>query len=171
MSALRSAHTVMSSSASTARIKATTQRAAIAAAEAFFDSALEDDVVAEALSSIAVPGRFEIMQRNPLVVIDAAHNPEGARVATETLLEGFGDGRSRILVLGLLQGRDIAQMLDEFDAQTAEIVICCTADSPRAFTASEIAATARCEGNRRRGHSRQSKTRSNARWSSPNPTM
>jgi dihydrofolate synthase/folylpolyglutamate synthase len=119
---------------------------AIAAAEAFFDSPLEDDVVAEALSSIAVPGRFEIMQRNPLVVIDAAHNPEGARVATETLLEGFGDGRSRILVIGLLQGRDIADMLDEFGAQTAEVVICCTADSPRAYSASEIAATARAKG-------------------------
>src|SRR5205814_339911 len=88
--------------------------AAIAAAEAFFDSALEDDVIADALSSVAVPGRFEIMQRNPLIVIDAAHNPEGARVATQTLLEGFGDGRSRILVVGLLQGRDIGQMLDEF---------------------------------------------------------
>ena len=120
--------------------------AAIAAAEAFFDSALEDDVVAEALSTVAVPGRFEIMQRNPLVVIDVAHNPEGARVATETLLDGFGDGRSRILVIGLLQGRDIAQMLEEFGAQTAEVVICCTADSPRAFPANEIAAIARAMG-------------------------
>ena len=119
---------------------------AIAATEAFFDSALEDDVVAEALSTIAVPGRFEIMQRNPLGVIDVAHNPEGARVATETLLEGFGDGRSRILVIGLLQGRDIAQMLEEFGAQAAEVVICCTADSPRAYPASEIAATARATG-------------------------
>ena len=120
--------------------------AAIAAAEAFFDSALEDDVVAEALSTIAVPGRFEIMQRNPLVVIDVAHNPEGARVATETLLDGFGDGRSRILVIGLLKGRDIAQMLEEFGAQTAEVLICCTADSPRAFPANEIAAIARAMG-------------------------
>ena len=119
---------------------------AIAAAEAFFDSALEDDVIADALSSVAVPGRFEIMQRNPLIVIDAAHNPDGARVATQTLLEGYGDGRSRILVIGLLRGRDIGQMLDEFDAQSAEVVICCTADSPRAFSAGEIAEVARAKG-------------------------
>jgi dihydrofolate synthase / folylpolyglutamate synthase len=119
---------------------------AIVAAEAFFDAPLEDDVVAEALSTIAVPGRFEIMQRNPLVVIDAAHNPEGARVATQTLREGFGDGRSIILVLGLLKGRDIGAMLDELEAGAAESVICCTADSPRAFTANEIAAAARAKG-------------------------
>jgi dihydrofolate synthase/folylpolyglutamate synthase len=50
------------------------------------------------------------------------------------------------LVIGLLQGRDVGQMLDEFDAQTADVVICCTADSPRAFTANEIAATARAKG-------------------------
>jgi dihydrofolate synthase/folylpolyglutamate synthase len=119
---------------------------AIAAAEAFFDAPLEDDVVADALSAVAIPGRFEIMQRNPLVVIDVAHNPEGAHVAAQTLHEGFGDGRSRILVLGLLQGRSIDAMLDEFDARTAEIVICCTADSPRAYPASEIAAVARDKG-------------------------
>jgi len=50
------------------------------------------------------------------------------------------------LVIGLLQGRDIAQMLEEFGAQTAEVVICCTADSPRAFPANEIAAVARAMG-------------------------
>lgn len=119
---------------------------AIAATEAFFDAPLEDDVVAEALSSIAIPGRFEIMQRNPLVVIDVAHNPEGARVAAHTLHEGFGEGRSRVLVLGLLQGRDIDAMLDEFDARAAEVVICCTADSPRAYPANTIAAVARTMG-------------------------
>jgi len=86
------------------------------------------------------------MQRNPLIVLDAAHNPDGAKVATETLLEGFGEGRSRILVIGLLQGRDVGEMLDEFDAQEADVVICCTADSPRAFAANEIAASARERG-------------------------
>ena len=119
---------------------------AIVAAEAFFDSPLEDDVVADALSTIAVPGRFEIMQRNPLVVIDAAHNPDGARVATQTLRESFGDGRSCILVVGLLEGRDIDAMLDELDARSFEFVICCTADSPRAFSANEIADAARAQG-------------------------
>lgn len=119
---------------------------AIVAAEAFFDAPIEDDVLAEALSTVTVPGRFEIMQRNPLVVIDAAHNPDGARVATHTLREGFGDGRTLILVIGLLKGREISAMLDELDARSAEFVICCTADSPRAFTADEIAAVARVKG-------------------------
>jgi dihydrofolate synthase/folylpolyglutamate synthase len=50
------------------------------------------------------------------------------------------------LVIGLLQGRDISEMLDEFDARATEVVICCTADSPRAFPASEIAAAARAKG-------------------------
>jgi dihydrofolate synthase/folylpolyglutamate synthase len=80
------------------------------------------------------------------VVIDAAHNPDGARVATQTLREGFGDGRTLILVIGLLKGRDIGAMLDELDARSAEFVICCTADSPRAFTANEIAEVARAKG-------------------------
>ena len=115
---------------------------ALAATEAFFASALEDDVVREAFAAVKVPGRFEILRRHPLVVLDAAHNPDGALVATETLDEDFGVGRRRLLVFGLLQGRDIGEMLDALGADRADVVIVCEADWPRRIPAEDIAAVA-----------------------------
>jgi dihydrofolate synthase/folylpolyglutamate synthase len=119
---------------------------ALAATEAFFDASVPEEIVTEAFAAVRVPGRFEVMRRSPLVVIDAAHNPDGARVAKRSLDEGFGEGRSRILVVGLLQGRDPGEMLDALGASTAEIVIVCAPDWPRAIPAEDVAAVARAKG-------------------------
>lgn len=119
---------------------------AVAAVEAFFDAPLTDELVREAFAAVEVPGRFEVMSRGPLVIIDAAHNPDGARVAVRSLDEGFGEGRSRILVVGLLQGRDPGEMLDALGADRAEVVIVCAPDWPRAIPAEEVAAVARDKG-------------------------
>jgi dihydrofolate synthase/folylpolyglutamate synthase len=119
---------------------------AVAAVEAFFDAAIPDEIVTEAFAAVQVPGRFEVMRRNPLVVIDAAHNPDGARVARRSLDEGFGEGRGRILVVGLLQGREPGEMLDALDAARAEVVVVCAPDWPRAIPAEDVAAVARDKG-------------------------
>jgi dihydrofolate synthase/folylpolyglutamate synthase len=119
---------------------------AVAAVESFFDAPLDDEVVTEALASVQVPGRFEIMRRAPVVVIDAAHNPDGARVAARTLDEGFGEARARLLVVGALQGRDVGDMLDALDATRAEMIIACAPDWPRAVPAAEVGEVARAKG-------------------------
>jgi dihydrofolate synthase/folylpolyglutamate synthase len=118
---------------------------AVTAVEAFFDKALPDDVLAEAATEVKVPGRFEIVRRDPLVVLDAAHNPDGARTTTATLAD-FGHGRTRYLVLGMLEGRDIGAMLEAFAARDAELVIVTAADSPRAVAAAEIGRVAEAQG-------------------------
>ena len=48
---------------------------ALAAAEAFFDAPLTEDVVSAAFGAATSPGRFEVVRTNPLVVLDGAHNP------------------------------------------------------------------------------------------------
>ncbi|MEO7461017.1 MAG: Mur ligase family protein, partial [Acidimicrobiales bacterium] len=62
---------------------------ALAAVEAFFDRPLDADLVAEAFAGVRNPGRFEVVGRDPLLVLDGAHNPDGARAAAATLDEGF----------------------------------------------------------------------------------
>ena len=54
---------------------------ALAAAEAFFGRPLADDLVAEAFAAVRNPGRFEVLRRDPLVILDGAHNPDGAASA------------------------------------------------------------------------------------------
>jgi dihydrofolate synthase/folylpolyglutamate synthase len=118
---------------------------ALAAAEAFFGRPLHDDVVREAFATAQVPGRFEVVGRSPLVVLDGAHNPDGARAAATTLGD-FAVGGERILVVGMNQGRDPIEMLEALDARSARAVVATAADWVRAMPPAEIAAAARSLG-------------------------
>jgi dihydrofolate synthase / folylpolyglutamate synthase len=119
---------------------------ALAASEAFFGRELGDDAIREAFGEVRVPGRFEVMSRNPLVIIDGAHNPEGAEAAGAVLDEEFTvDGR-RTLVIGMLTGRDPAAMLRGVRAASFDRVVCCTPPSPRALPSDELARAAHALG-------------------------
>lgn len=119
---------------------------AVAAAESFFGAALPDDVVAEALAEVKVPGRFEVVGHQPLVVLDGAHNPDGARAAALTLAEDFAPGGRRFLVVGMQSGRDLVGVLDALEAQRAELVVACRAPTTRGVPAADVAAAARSIG-------------------------
>lgn len=116
--------------------------AAVAAAEAFFGRALDEDVVREALTAVEIPGRFEVVGRRPLVVLDGAHNPDGCRAAATTL-EDFSVSGSPILVVGMNRGRSPAEMLAGLGAAHSALVIACAVDWPRAVPADEVAVAAR----------------------------
>ena len=128
---------------------------AVAAVEAFFGSPLAPEVVAEAFAGLRLPGRLEVVSRHPLCLLDGAHNPAGAMAATEAVDEAFGPVVSgRILVIGLLQGRDPIEMLQCFGASDdqrsragrARLVVACPPPSPRAMPPAEVADAARALG-------------------------
>lgn len=119
---------------------------AIAAVEAFFGASLDTDVVNEGLANVSMPGRFEVVGHQPLVILDGAHNPAGADVCASVFFDDFDPHGRRILVVGALGGRDVADTLSALKADEFERVICCTAPSPRARLATEIAQVARDMG-------------------------
>lgn len=121
---------------------------ALAAVEAFFARPVEPDVVRAGFAKVTAPGRFEVLSRAPLVIVDGAHNAPGAAAAAETFAEEFHvDGR-RILVLGFLAGpgRDVDALVDAFDVAGADAVVACAPESPRAVEPELIAAAARARG-------------------------
>ena len=113
---------------------------AVAAAEAFFGRALHDDIVAEAFAGLRLPGRFEVLHRAPLLVLDGAHNAEGAATVAATLADEFDVQGTRHWVLGVLGGRDLDELLDAFDVRPGDRVVATTPPSPRAVPARELAA-------------------------------
>ncbi len=115
---------------------------AITAVEAFFGTAVADDVMREGFAAVEMPGRFEVLARQPLVIIDGAHNPAGADAAAQVFFEDFDPAGQRILVVGCLRGRDPAELLEALRADEFDVVITCTAPSPRGLVASELTATA-----------------------------
>src|SRR5690606_23293978 len=79
---------------------------ALAAVESFFDRELAADAVEAAFASVELPGRFEVAGHSPLVVLDGAHNPDALAALVRTLEEEFSTLGSRVLVFGMLAGRD-----------------------------------------------------------------
>ncbi|MFJ6938850.1 bifunctional folylpolyglutamate synthase/dihydrofolate synthase [Streptomyces sp. NPDC101132] len=119
---------------------------ALAAVEAFFGIGAEHarpldvDTVRRAFASVTSPGRMEVVRRSPTVVLDAAHNPAGARVTAEAVTESFGFSRL-VGVVAASDGKDIRGVLEAFEPIFAEVVV--TQNSTqRAIGADELAALA-----------------------------
>jgi len=119
---------------------------AVVAVEAFFDRSLDEAVIQSAFQTVTMPGRFEVISHSPLLILDGAHNPDGARAAARTLTEEFDVAGRRVLVIGMLTGRDVVEMLESLEARQADLVIACTPQSPRAVPASDVAAVVRAMG-------------------------
>ena len=113
---------------------------ALTATEAFFAAPLDPEVVAEGFASVTINGRFEVLKHQPLVIVDGAHNPMGADTCAQVFFEDFDPHGRRILVVGTL--REPLAMLEALRADEFDVVIACTAPSPRAIDGGEIAKAA-----------------------------
>lgn len=116
---------------------------ALTAVEAFFGGALDDEVINAGFANVRMPGRFEVVGYQPLVILDGAHNPHGADVCADVFFTDFDPAGQRILVVGCLRGREPVAMLEALRADEFDTVICCTAPSPRGVPGGEVAAAAR----------------------------
>jgi dihydrofolate synthase / folylpolyglutamate synthase len=119
---------------------------AVTASEAFFDRAVDAEVVGEALAGLTLPGRFEIVGREPMVVLDGAHNPDGVAALATTLQDDFPAVPTTVVILGMLSGRDPEAMVSALELGAHDVVLCVTPDSPRALPAAEVAAAVQAMG-------------------------
>ncbi|MET0461490.1 MAG: folylpolyglutamate synthase/dihydrofolate synthase family protein [Ilumatobacteraceae bacterium] len=113
---------------------------ALTATEAFFASPLAPDVVEEGFANVSMPGRFEVLGYQPLVIVDGAHNPPGADSCAQVFFEDFHPEGRRILIIGTL--REPTSMLEALRADEFDVVIACTAPSPRGVPVQAVARAA-----------------------------
>ena len=102
---------------------------ALAAVEAFL-GALDADTVRAGFATVTSPGRLEVVSRQPLVLLDGAHNPAGARALAAALLEEFVVDR-RILVVASLADKDLRGILEGLAPATGRLILT-TNRNPRA---------------------------------------
>ncbi|TNU77335.1 bifunctional folylpolyglutamate synthase/dihydrofolate synthase [Miniimonas arenae] len=96
---------------------------AVAAVEAFLGGvALPGEVVEAAFAGVTSPGRMELVRSSPTVLVDAAHNPAGARAAVATLEEAFAFERL-VGVFGVMGDKDVEGILAELEPVLDEIVV------------------------------------------------
>jgi dihydrofolate synthase / folylpolyglutamate synthase len=120
---------------------------ALAAVEAFFGigstrpaRTLDLETVRGAFAAVTSPGRLEVVRRSPTVVLDAAHNPAGARATAEGVQEAFGFTHL-VGVVGPSADKDVRGVLEAFEPIFAEVVVTRNS-SHRAMDVDELAALA-----------------------------
>ncbi|MFH1107470.1 MAG: folylpolyglutamate synthase/dihydrofolate synthase family protein [Candidatus Micrarchaeota archaeon] len=128
------------------RHQASNASCAIAAVERFrgLGFKIPETAVRAGVLNARWPGRLEVVRRRPLVVLDGAHNPHGAR-ALAAAIRDLLPGRRPVLVLGMLADKDFPRMISIL-APLASRIIFCRPESARAAEPALLAAEARKAG-------------------------
>ncbi len=98
--------------------------------------ALQNGAIRQGLATVEWPGRFQILQRRPLVVVDGAHNVDSADKLRRTL-EIMFPGRRIILVFGVAADKDVDGMIQELMPVASQVIVT-SAAHPRAIPAAEL---------------------------------
>lgn len=99
-------------------------------------TSISKDCIESALRSVTWMGRFEVISKNPLVIIDGAHNPQGIEMLCHNLRKYF-DFNDMYLIMGVLKDKDVEDMLSNISSMAKEIVTL-TPNSPRALSSDEL---------------------------------
>ena len=96
---------------------------------------LDEAAVRTAAAAIRVPGRFEVVDDEPLTILDGAHNPGGMRALADSLGEVH---RPLVVVVSVLDDKDATSMLRAL-LPHADALVCTSNANPRALPPSTLA--------------------------------
>ncbi len=110
---------------------------ALAAVSAFFGGQeLDLEAVRIGFASVTSPGRCEVVFREPTIILDAAHNPHGAKALAETLESEFTFDEV-IGIFAAFADKDVEGILRELEPIINSLVVT-QSTSPRAMPVSEL---------------------------------
>lgn len=98
---------------------------------------LDREALYEGLKRARQPGRFEVISKDPLVIIDGAHNEAGAQALQETMAQHFA-GKKILLVAGILADKEIDSIV-KFLTKITDHIIVTEPDNPRKLAAEKLA--------------------------------
>ena len=117
---------------------------AVAAVEAFLGGGAQrimDDVVRASFADFSSPGRLQIVSRDPLTILDAAHNEDGAESLVKALRESFSSPYA-VGIVSILAEKNARALLQILDSSFVEFIIT-QSDSARAIPAEDLGELAR----------------------------
>jgi dihydrofolate synthase/folylpolyglutamate synthase len=121
--------------------QASNAAAALIAVEAFFgEQDLDVDAVRAGFANVTSPGRCEIIHRDPTIILDAAHNPHGAKAIAETIQSEFTfDDVTG--VVALMADKDALGILQALEPIMNQIIVT-TNSAARSMPVSDLEALA-----------------------------
>ena len=110
---------------------------------------ITEEHIREGLKCVTWPGRFDIVSREPLFIIDGGHNPQCIEALVKNIRDYLADRRV-IALVGVLADKDYAEMFRPV-MELVEQFVCITPDSPRKLEADDLAAYLRGVGAKAEG--------------------
>ena len=105
---------------------------------------ISDDAVREGIAAARWPGRFEVVARRPLFIIDGGHNPQGVHALADTLNDVLPNKRV-VFIIGVLEDKDYPSMLETV-LPLGSAFITLAPSNPRALSAGKLARAIRWTG-------------------------
>lgn len=114
-------------------------------AEEYLGRPLDEALLNASLASCPTPGRFDVLARNPLLMIDACHNPQSCDAFVGSVGEIAPERSTRpTLLIAALTDKDAAGIVRSLVPAFPRIAVTQT-DSPRALPACDLATLVRAE--------------------------
>jgi dihydrofolate synthase/folylpolyglutamate synthase len=101
---------------------------------------VSQEAICGGFARVEWPGRFEVLQRSPLLIVDSAHNRDSA-LRLRLALDDYFPGRAAILLFGASEDKDITGMFEELIPRVSRVVVTQSVH-PRALDAEELVALA-----------------------------
>jgi dihydrofolate synthase/folylpolyglutamate synthase len=101
---------------------------------------IRDEAIQAGFEKVSWPCRFELVRREPPVVLDSAHNQDSFEKLANTL-EKYFPGRAVLLIFGSSEDKNMVGMLDALKGRV-RLILATRADHPRATAPEKIAETA-----------------------------
>lgn len=112
---------------------------AIAVAESYLLHELDPDKLEASLNACPTPGRFDIVQTSPLVMVDACHNPQSCEAFVESVRAVEPSFLKRpVLLIAALSDKDVSGIVDVLVPAFPQVAVTKT-KSKRALSTEELA--------------------------------
>ena len=105
---------------------------------------ISEEHIREGLRDVSWPGRFDIVSREPLFIIDGGHNPQCIEALVKNI-EDYLAGRKVVALTGVLEDKDYGDMYQPV-MPLVDSFVCITPPNPRKLEAAELAAHLRGAG-------------------------
>ena len=98
---------------------------------------IPDEAVRQGLCEVRWPARFELIRRDPIVICDGGHNPQGVAAAVSSIAHYFPERKVNLLV-GVMEDKNYDEMIESL-RPVAHHAFTVRPANPRAMTAEALA--------------------------------
>lgn len=99
---------------------------------------ISEEAIREGFRSTVWLGRFSVIKKKPLFIVDGAHNADAAQKLADSI-EFYFTNKRIIYIMGILRDKEYEKIISKTERYASEIITVTTPDNPRALPAYELA--------------------------------